>query len=176
VVVTLDSDCVVFPGWPAWITRTLGKPVVACGAPRVDDDWGLHPSMIAMRAEHYLAAPSWEATDKDDTGAVVCRWLETRGYLASSPSCMTLGGWRTYGTPSLWWHLGSGTASAWPGYARHSYRLVRGWLGSARHTKAVLRVRRRQAFIAAATARVYTPIVHGRPHDARMAADHEEKR
>lgn len=172
IVVTLDSDCVVFPGWREWILRTLGKPVVACGAPRVDDEWGLHPSMMAMRAEHYEAAPSWKATDKDDTGEAVCRWLETRGYLAASPAHMTAGGWRGYGTPALWWHLGSGTESAWPGYPRHLYRVVRGWMGSARHAKAARRVARRQAFIESAAGILHARMLHGRPHNARMVEDH----
>lgn len=123
--VVMDSDVVVWPGWRAWIERTLKEPaIVACGAPRVDDAWGLHPSMLALRGDLYKSSPSWEATPGADTGVAVCRWLETHGYLQGAPA--TRGDWWTYLSypppypdrvyalrHALWWHLGSGSSSTW---------------------------------------------------------------
>lgn len=158
LVVTMDSDCVVFPGWAAWITRTLADPLIgACGAPRVDDEHGLHPSMLATRAPLYVNTPSFAATPGHDTAVDVCRWLEgTKRYLVAAPVWRS--DWWRYFDPEghdvLWWHLGSGTASAWPGWTRQTYRTVKGWLGSRLHQKAAERVWRRRRFIREATRRI----------------------
>lgn len=158
LVVTMDSDCVVFAGWADWITRTLADPIIgACGAPAVDKP-GLHPSMLAMRAADYIKAPSFAATDSQDTGGAVCSWVEQRGLYLQGIQWQWKGpeGWYRYAamTTELWWHLGSGTASAWPGLTRQLYRTVRGWTGSRLHQKAAERVWRRRRFIREAQRRL----------------------
>lgn len=116
VAVVMDSDVVVWLGWRAWIEQRLKEPdVVACGAPRVDDLWGLHPSMLAMRGEAYAKSPSWQASALGDTGVAVCKWLEPMGLLVPARSGRDPeGGWWEYTWWSplpLWWHLGSGSSS-----------------------------------------------------------------
>ena len=194
VVVTLDSDCVVFPGWLEWIERTLADPLIsACGAPRIDGAPGLHPSMLAMRADLYRTAPSFLPTvDGRDTGVAVSEWLAEQGYLQGArESRGTIPGrdWWAYhlapvtsserqGVPfegqgpthvcpdcrapwheecgtcaadwdhacrlqPLWWHLGSGTASAWPGIPRYLYRHVRGLFNADYRERAGMWAKRR---------------------------------
>ena len=160
IVVCMDSDVVVFPGWWEWISRMLEDPLVTgCGAPRIDGAAGLHPSMVAMRAELYRKAPSFLPTvDGRDTGVAVSQWLETQGYLQAAPVARGNNGqtdWWYYGTPNdLWWHLGSGTESAWPGWSRFLYRAIRSGLGSIRHREAIDRYRRRRIFLANAARRI----------------------
>ncbi len=115
IVVTMDSDCVVFPGWGEWITQTLANPMIgACGAPAVDKP-GLHPSMLAMRGFDYVASPSLQPTAEHDTGGAVCAWLESRGLYLQGITAYRLRGeledwWRySAGAEELWWHLGSGS-------------------------------------------------------------------
>jgi len=147
LVVTLDSDVVVWPGWREWIERTLADPlIVACGAPRVDDAWGLHPSMLAMSAERYRKAPSWSPSPGQDTGVAVCRWLEKDGYLQGAEAHNPFGYWQYWnpdaGIPGqMWWHLGSGSASRF-----HARCLV--------DREAWGRWRRRAAFVRAARERL----------------------
>ena len=152
IVVTMDSDCVVFPGWAEWIIKTLADPKIgACGSPRMEPEPGLHPSMLAMRAADYAMAPSFQPADGMDTAALVCRWIEQRGGYLQGATMIREDWWRYWSSDGvLWWHLGSGTDSAWPGYARHAARIIKGALGSRLHQKAVERVRRRARFIKAA--------------------------
>lgn len=157
LVVTMDSDCVVFPGWAEWITRTLADPLIgACGAAAIDKQ-GLHPSMFAMRSTRYVATPSFAATEKKDTGLEVSEWIEAQGLYLQAASVWR-GDWWEYfdpdGQAALWWHLGSGTASAWPGWLRQTYRTWKGWTGSRLHKKAAELVWRRRRFIRAATQRL----------------------
>lgn len=149
VIVTMDSDCCVFPGWLEWIERTLADPLIsACGAPRIDGAPGLHPSMLAMRADLYRKAPSFLPTvDGRDTGVAVSEWLAEQGYLQAAPVSRGNNGetdWWYYGTPNdLWWHLGSGTASAWPGIPRYVYRHLRGLVNADYLERAGMWARRR---------------------------------
>ena len=118
VAVTLDSDVVVWPGWRSWIEQTLKEPrIVACGAPRVDDPAGLHPSMMAMAGNLYQQSPSWDRSSDGDTAMAVCRWLGMKGYLAGAPAARGTHSptdWWYYGIPTdWWWHLGSGSSSRW---------------------------------------------------------------
>ena len=147
IAVVLDSDVVVWPGWRAWIEQTLKEPqIMACGAPRVDDTWGLHPSMLAMRGESYAKSPSWQASAIGDTGVAVCRGLEGDGYLQGAQAEVGVDGWWEYTSesdyyPDLWWHLGSGSSS------HFTWRcLIDG--------EAWGRWRRRKAFVRAARARL----------------------
>lgn len=154
IAVAMDSDCVVFPGWADWITRTLSESLIgACGAPAVNTS-GLHPSMLAMRSALYVKAPSFEAAYGHDTAGQVCVWLERQGlYLQGARETRRdAADWHHYdaGGPELWWHLGSGTASAWPGLSRQVYRTVRGWAGSRPHAKLAALVWRRRRFLRAA--------------------------
>ena len=167
-VVTMDSDCVVFPGWAEWITQTLQDPSVgACGAPRIDTLKGLHPSMLAMGADLYVRTPSFEATEGKATGVAVCEWLGITQGLRLVGAEAVRGDWWSYGDDgddepetrphrdhALWWHLGSGTASAWPGWAKQMYRTARGLAGSRLHRKAADLVWRRRRFIRAAMRRI----------------------
>lgn len=157
LVVTMDSDCVVFPGWAEWIVRTLKDPRVgACGAPRIDTLKGLHPSMLAMGADLYVRTPSFEPTEGKDTAVAVCEWIgQTMGLMLVGAEAHhdTPDAWWRYG-PDLWWHLGSGTASAWPGWTMQTVRTLYGWLGSRRHRKAAALVWRRRRFIRAATRKI----------------------
>jgi len=116
VAVTLDSDVVVWSGWRSWIEQTLKEPdVVACGAPRVDDSWGLHPSMLALKGDLYAKSPSWQPSAIGDTGVAVCRWLEGQGGIWQATTERDQ--WWYLGDshegPALWWHLGSGSSSRW---------------------------------------------------------------
>ena len=122
VAVVLDSDVVVWPGWRSWIEQTLKEPeVVACGAPRVDDSWGLHPSMLALKGDLYAKSPSWQPSAIGDTGVAVCRWLEGQGYVqAADANVIPAGWWACWDAPRvelgahvIWWHLGSGSSSRW---------------------------------------------------------------
>jgi hypothetical protein len=132
VAVTLDSDVVVWSGWRSWIEQTLKEPdVVACGAPRVDDSWGLHPSMLALKGDLYAKSPSWQPSAIGDTGVAVCHWLEGQGKLLAADSQLAYEGWWRFVTPGdepgsvvgwqegvgqvrpRWWHLGSGSSSRW---------------------------------------------------------------
>jgi hypothetical protein len=152
-VVTLDSDCVVFPGWGPWIRRVLSDPhVIACGAGRGDRPIALHPSMTAMRASTYKRTPSWEATPEADTGVRVSEWLEAEGWLYRATSYrQTDDDWVRYAAVAqsgeLWWHLGSGTHSAWPGLVKQAYRVVRALGGSVPHRESLGRVARRRRFV-----------------------------
>ena len=118
VAVVMDSDVVVWPGWREWVEGLIKEDIIgACGAPRIDDTWGLHPSMLAMRGDRYAQSPSWQASAIGDTGVAVCRWLEAAQlYLTAAPSSRGSGttDWWYYGIPDdLWWHLGSGSSSRW---------------------------------------------------------------
>ncbi len=148
VAVTLDSDVVVWPGWRSWIEQTLKEPdVVACGAPRVDDAWGLHPSMLAMRGDLYAKSPSWQPSAIGDTGVAVCRWLEGQGRFVQANAGRRPDGWwdymatNLYEPRELWRHLGSGSSS------HFTWRCL--WDGEAR-----ARWRRRKAFVRAARERL----------------------
>lgn len=160
-VICLDQDVVVWPGWWQWIETTLDDiHVGACGAPRMEPEPGLHPSMLAMPSDLFVKSPSFIASGIGDTGVAVCSWLEHQG-LSLRPSVMVKGAcprdwWWCCGedTDTLWWHLGSSTDSEWPGVIRHAYRMGRGLLGSRLHQKAVDRVRRRRRFIREAQAKL----------------------
>lgn len=112
-VIAMDSDVVVWPGWRSWIERCLSEPgVVACGAPRIDAP-GLHPSMLAMRADVYLQAPSFQSSPDADTGVNVSAWLAGQGDRIVAESAVSAEGWWVLSDmpvgPPLWWHLGSGS-------------------------------------------------------------------
>lgn len=159
IAVTLDSDVVAFPAWAEWIRDTLShRMTVACGAPRIDGAPGLHPSMLAMHADLFRQCPSFLPTiDGKDTGVVVSEWLQTQGELVGADAWVNGDGWWEYfgskyfgsktDAPRLWWHLGSGTASAWPGCWKFSYRAFRALLGSERHEEATTRYLRRRLFL-----------------------------
>lgn len=138
-VVTMDSDVVVWPGWVDFLEKWLvAEDIGAIGAARVDELWGLHPSMLAMRAELYAQAPSFRATGtlEDgtllDTGVAVCQWIEKQGlWLERIPYEQTARGWFVYAPHwtargGLWWHLGSGSQSPYrPWFTEGRARWVR---------------------------------------------------
>ncbi len=107
-IVCMDSDVVVWPGWREWINWVLCDPgVAACGAPRMEPEPGLHPSMLALRVRTFRDAPSFAPKPGADTGVVVSQWLATQGRLIRAPMTRHAEGWWDAG--GLWWHLGSGS-------------------------------------------------------------------